>query len=385
MTLSAQPRRILFTLPDLDRSGIGFSAQNLAAGLLRQGMEVMVLAARGGEREFSFRHLGAKVLTAYGWGLPLIGRSSRQAVLDFRPDVIHAQGVSVAARSARLAGWLSRPLVVTANRLEPEEGQILARLPEAGVIAVSEAIRERLINQSGLDRERVAVIPNCLDLEQFPCRPFDSTGPDRHVPVVGTFGTLTERKGQRVFVQAAARVVLSGTDAEFVIMGQGPDKGRLRAMAADLGLSKRLTFCPGSTVDAGKLGSMDLFVEPSFQEGLGLSVLQAMAAGIPVVASGVGGIYSLVEDGQTGVLVPSGDDKVLAESIKRLLADPRRRLEIARHARDKVESQFSAEKVAARVAEYYARRLTLLRERRVDTGGQPAAEPREKPASKSGK
>ncbi len=346
-------RRILLILDALDMSGVAFSAQNLVKGLRANGAEVMVLASAGGAREENFREAGARILVSRYLGVPILGRGILHRVREFSPQIVHAQSISALGVGCRMASDLGLPLAVTANRLEDSADTAIHCKTNITIIAVSDAIRERLINQGGLQREQIRVIPNGLDLEHFPCPDWNLDEPRAHLPVVGTYGTLTEQKGQRVFLQAVSLVLARGVDAEFLIMGHGPDKPVLRRMAEELGVTSRVTFSPGTTTDMRNIRAIDLFVEPTFQEGLGLSVLQAMASGVPVIASGVGGLYSLVDDNETGILVASGDPEALANAICDLLASPAKRLELARHARERVEKDFNTKKIAGQLLEAY--------------------------------
>lgn len=346
-------KRVLLTLEALDMQGVTFSTLNLISGLLRQGTRVQVIAARSGERERDFRDKGVEVVIARHFGRPLLGRGAVVAVRNFQPTVVHAQSTAIGGRSLTLAKSIQVPLVVTANRLEDSDNDFLSAHREVGVISVSDAIRERLTNRGGIERDRIRVIPNGLDMTHFPPPDLDEETVSGRALVVGTYGKLAEEKGQRVFLEAAATILQSGVDVEFLILGRGPDKPELRRIAKRLGLTSRLTFSPTTTSRFRSMGSMDIFVEPSFQEGLGLSVMQAMASGIPVIASGVGGIYNLIADGETGVLVPSGDAEALARAVADLLAAPTLRRELARHARERVEKEFNADSIASRVLEWY--------------------------------
>ncbi len=359
---SCPPVRLLMAMPALDMSGIAFAVQNLITGLARHGCQIFLLAAAAGEREASFRNLGIKLHVARYFGLPLLGRRAYAEAAAFRPDIVHAQCLSVARRALRLADDLRLPLVITINRLDIDkrDREFLCHHRDIGIIAVSDAIQAHMASL-GISRERVAAIPNCLDLTQFPRPDLDNPPPVCQTPVVGTYGTLAERKGQRIFLAAAAEVLRRGVDAEFLIIGQGPDKGALRALAEELKISHRVTFSPSTSTDIRNLAKVDIFVEPTLQEGLGLSVLQAMASGVPVVASGAGGIYTLVKDGETGLLVPKGDPKAMADAICFLLAAPEKRLDLARLARERIEREFAAEKVAREVLVFYAGRLAAAR------------------------
>jgi glycosyltransferase involved in cell wall biosynthesis len=358
-----EPRRILLVLDALDMSGVAFSAQNFAAGLLDKGVRVVILAREDGERAQSFRQMGLEVICSKYFGLPLLGRATTAEIAKFSPEIIHAQDTAVASRALKLARELSVPLVVTVNRLDEDDYSLLAGNADVGIIAVSDAILERLSNRAGIKRDRIRVIPNCLNLDHFPKPDFEQVDKGGHAPVIGTYGTLAERKGQRVFMQAAAEVLKKKKEVEFLIMGHGPDKPRLRELARELGIQHRVTFSPTTSADSRNLSNIDLFIEPTFQEGFGLSVLQAMATGIPVIASGVGGIFSLVKDGETGVLVDKGNAEEFSRAICQLLENPARRRELARHARELIEEDFSTEKVAGKALKFFA---SLLDEKRAD-------------------
>jgi glycosyltransferase involved in cell wall biosynthesis len=116
-----------------------------------------------------------------------------------------------------------------------------------------------------------------------------------------------------------------------------------------LSIANRLTFSASTITDSHNILNIDIFVEPTRREGFGMSVLQAMASGIPVVACGVGGIYGLIDDGVNGLLVPANDCEAMAAAICRLLASPELRAELAQNARQKVEKEFSAKVVAEKI------------------------------------
>ncbi|MBN2711410.1 MAG: glycosyltransferase family 4 protein [Planctomycetes bacterium] len=346
-------KRILLAVDALNSSGITFSLQNLITGLLPQGAKIMILARHGGEREQLFRKLPLeKIHISKYLGTPILGRGCVAAVKEFKPDIIHCLALNIFEKCHKLAEEVNVPILATVNRFE-EDCSYLARNTGIKVLAISNAIKERLANREGIKQDRVKVIPNGLDLNMFP-KPNLKKIDNGSIPVVGTFGKLDVQKGQRVFVETAAMIINRKVDAEFLIMGAGPDKQHLRKMVDLLGIRSRVTFNPPSSADNRNLGNIDIFVEPSFQEGLGLSVMQAMASGVPVIASGVGGIYELVEDGVTGVLVPKNDKKALEKAIIDLIEKPAKRHELARNAREKVEESFDIRKLAKNILALYS-------------------------------
>lgn len=349
-------KRIIQVLPDLGMAGAPFAALNLIPDFLSAGSAMMVMALEGGEREGLFTAAGATVSLQPRLGSFFFGHKAVETARAFKPDIIHAIGTDVALPSAKLARACGVPLAVTVNRLD--RNQELNKLPDAipwGLIALSDAIQEQLSIGLKIPRERAVIIPNGLNLKFFPPPNMVHTASMafRRLPVVGTYGTLAEMKGQRDFLQAAACVIARGIDAEFLVMGHGPDKPKLREIAEKLRISHRLTFSASTITDSRNITNIDIFVEPTKREGFGMSVLQAMATGVPVVACGVGGIYSLINDGETGLLVGANDVPAMSNAICRLLSDAVLRDELAHNARSRVEKDFNSKTIVKRLLDYF--------------------------------
>jgi glycosyltransferase involved in cell wall biosynthesis len=176
-------------------------------------------------------------------------------------------------------------------------------------------------------------------------------------PTIGTVGRLEPIKGLGSLLEAAA--VLQGRypDLRVELAGSGTCESRLRSRAADLGLGDSVSFL-GWREDVNALhGRWHVFAQPSLHEGFGLGALEAMAAGLPVVATATGGLPELVEDGQTGLLVPAGAVDALADRLGRLLADERLRSQMGDAARRRARRSFSVDEMAAKTARVYDRLL----------------------------
>ena len=347
-------KKIILVLSALDMSGPAFAALNLIPSLMSNGKTVMVIGLNGGEREELFKELGCEVKIMPKLGKALIGRKSLEEIKEFNPDIIHAQSLNTVKRLIGIVSNIGCPLIITVNRIDINENEDISLFKDYNIIALSDAIKERLINRDGFQQEKVCVIPNGIDLKHFPFTDnLEDNDDSNNLPVIGTYGTLVESKGQRDFLQAIAILKEKGIDAEFLIMGHGPDKPKLREMAEDLGIARRLTFSSSTIIDTKNINSIDIFVEPTRQEGFGMSVLQAMASGIPVVACGVGGIYSLIEDRKNGLLIPAGDADAMCEAICTLLKDKKLSKELILKAREKVEKEFSSKRIASILIEYY--------------------------------
>src|SRR5690606_21945349 len=133
---------------------------------------------------------------------------------------------------------------------------------------------------------------------------------------------LEATKGLPFFLGAAARVVREYPDCEFLISGAGPEEHNLRRLARSLDLASHVTFVSNLYDFNMSIDAMDIFCLPSLQQGLGVTMLEAMARGRPVIATGVGGVHSIVTDGKTGIVVPPSDSVKLSEKILELLRDP---------------------------------------------------------------
>jgi len=177
--------------------------------------------------------------------------------------------------------------------------------------------------------------------------------------VVGTVGRLEERKGHEHFLRAARAMLAAanGLRPQVVIVGDGPLRGRLARQAGELGVAESVRFT-GAVEDVRvPLAAMDVFVLPSRAEGMSNALLEAMAAGLPVVATAVGGTSEVLDAGRTGLLVPPDDASALATEILGLLEDPARATRLGRAAQGHVAEAFSAPAMVARLERLYEERL----------------------------
>jgi glycosyltransferase involved in cell wall biosynthesis len=220
-------------------------------------------------------------------------------------------------------------------------------------LPVSRHVRDRLISEVGLPEAKLRVVPNGIDPAPFALAPDrslrESLTAQGNRPLVFTAARLTPQKGLDVLLSAAALV----PEATFVIAGDGPERTGLEARARALDLAHRVSFL-GDRKDIGALLAVcDVFVLPSRFEGLPISVLEAMAAAKPVVATRVGGTDEVVVDGETGVLVPSGDPESLATALRLMLEDPARARRFGEAGRKRLGAQFSAETMVSSVTAVY--------------------------------
>jgi glycosyltransferase involved in cell wall biosynthesis len=265
-------------------------------------------------------------------------------------DLVHAhQGEDLAVLPlARLAAWRHRtPLVVTVHcsvghtlrgrsaraRLLRAVGGRVERhvLRRADAVVVLTDRTAAVLRADGVAADRLATIPSGFDPVLFAgVRPGMPAGSGR--PRIGYVGRLAPQKRADLLVQAFD---LMREEADLVVVGDGPDGDLVRRLAAQSPRAGRITVRGfvehGAVPDV--LASLDVLVLPSVYEEMGSVLVEAMAAGLPVVASDVGGIPEVVRDGETGLLVPPGDAVALATALDRLMADPDLRARLATGAR----------------------------------------------------
>jgi glycosyltransferase involved in cell wall biosynthesis len=217
-----------------------------------------------------------------------------------------------------------------------------------GLVANCDACRDAVVADEGLAPGRVVVLETGVDLARFPATPVPA-GTGR----VGVTANLRPVKGLDVFVRAAAVVGAAHPGATFHLAGEGALRSDLERLAADLGLSRRLTLRGAERDVPGFLAGLDVAVLPSLTEGMSNALMEYMAAGRAVVATAVGGNVRLIEDGVTGLLVPPGDVGQLAAAVGRLLSDPALAARLGAAARRHVEARYSRPVMVRRFEAFY--------------------------------
>jgi glycosyltransferase involved in cell wall biosynthesis len=243
----------------------------------------------------------------------------------------------------------------------------------ARVVAVSDEVKQRLL-KGGVREEKIQMVRNGIDL-----RPFDNAAPslregltsDRTL-LVGLVGRLAWEKGIDIFLRAAARVLVEFPGAKFIVVGEGPDKDRLERLIDDLKIRESVSML-GRRVDMPSVyASLDVMVSSSRQEGLPMAILEGMASGLPLVATDVGEVPTVVLAGRTGVLVPADDENLLAAGIVELLRDSAKRTRLGEAGRQLVEDEFSAGRMTTDYLRVYAEAIAPLKKGR-DRRAEPSA------------
>jgi L-malate glycosyltransferase len=331
-----------------------------ARGQAARGHEVVVACRQGGALEARAREAGIAVraLTFHGdlWPPAVLGLA--RAFREARPDVLqlhdpHAVGSGVAA--ARLAGDVA---AVATRRVDFRLRGPLSRWKYrscARVIAVSRAIA-RVLEDDGFPHERVSLVYEGVpDRDPLPggCEALRALGVPEGAPVVGNVAALTGHKDHATLLEAAQVVLRRRPDARFVIAGEGPLRRELESRAREQGLFGRVVFA-GFRSDVDRLlPAFSVFCLSSHLEGLGTSVLDAMAFGLPVVATAAGGIPEAVEHGVTGFVVPVRDPVALGQALLDVLEDPELRVRLGAAGRARFVERFTVERMVEETLKVY--------------------------------
>jgi len=293
-----------------------------------------------------------------------------------RPQVVHTRNLA-ALECQWIARWCRVPV-----RIHGEHGWDVSELDGSNrkylrlrrtvfpsvdqVVSLSRHTEQYLVRRVGLPQRKSMQIYNGVDTDKFHPgennRKFALPEKLHSRLVIGTVGRLSAVKNQALLLRAFAWLCTTGDQQlpplALVLIGDGPCSESLQQLADQLGVADRIWFA-GSRNDIPQLlQCMDLFVLPSLAEGICNTLMEAMACGVPVVASDVGGNGEIVDHGHTGELVESDNEQALADAIKRLLAAPELRQRYCRQARKEMTEHFSLERMVTDYEQLYQRLLT---------------------------
>lgn len=347
---STRPLRVVFLLPTFDIGGAERAVLRTAAGLDRRRFVPAVVAFQAGSQRLVHE------LRAVGVPAVHFGVSSRRSPLSlwrlvrwlraYRCDVLmsymfHANLASRLVRSVarvprlvcseRVVQW-ETPLRIALNRATVRLADAITTNSEAGVAFWADRLR--------MPPSRIRMIYNGVDTTRFHAVPRAAAGP----LVIGNLGRLHEKSGQGGLLDGLQRLidVPSLPPWRCDIAGDGPEASALRERVRSLGLTSHVRLLGHVDAPERFLQSLDIYVQPSMAEGFPNAVIEAMATGLPVVATAVGGTPEAVDDGVTGWLVPrAGHEQAIATRLARLLREPAERAAMGRAGRVRVEDRFS--------------------------------------------
>jgi glycosyltransferase involved in cell wall biosynthesis len=289
---------------------------------------------------------------------------------QLRPDVLHAHdpsAVAMAATALAITSPRPRPALVASRRIEfPIARNSFSTWKYSQVdcfLAISRAVRDRLTTDR-IPASKIEIVHEGVDVERVVALPSGSLHATlflpTHSPIVGTIGALVAQKDHHTLVEAAAIVVKQVSDARFVVLGEGELRPQLEKQIKHLHLERHV-FLAGFRADVLELlKDVDVFALSSTHEGMCTSLLDAMAAEKPAVATSVGGVPEVVDDTKTGFLVPPREPRALATRIVQLLKDQELRRRMGRAGLERARRLFTVERMVQETAAAYDR-LTLTR------------------------
>jgi glycosyltransferase involved in cell wall biosynthesis len=367
-------RGVCFLAPELDRvGGYELATLALARGLRTHGIPVSLVSITSDKTEpggspdivrLKARAPGA-LLRVFPGLLVRLARRRASFSLIHCPTFGYVSGLAV------LAGHLARrpTLLRVATQNDVREfadaqhwkSRLLFRLlrSAAGVIAPSRAIQDELL-RAGFSPDRIFLMPNAVDVDRFrPATAFEraeakrSLGIAADTHVVGTVARLIPRKGIDVLLRAFSVVRHTHRNTHLLVIGSGPLQQELHDLSRDLALSPSVSWLGSQAEPDTGLRAMDVFAFPSRLEGSPNAVLEAMASGLPIVATAIGGVVDLLEEQDTGVLVRSDDADALAAALVRVLGDSKLRRDLSGRARRRAVERFSLSVHIARLIDLY--------------------------------
>lgn len=340
-------------------------ASLLACSLARHGASVRVLSLEDGPLRADLER--ARV------ACDIVSGSAANAIVAVRrfirrltPDIVHTHSARLAFIAGLAAGMPRRPrLVMTLHSLaavyesvcgRQARWRLMAERAIAGAlvdacVAVSSAIRDEAVRSRGVPLGKTRVIHNAVDTARFAAsdrmeRKVSPWRPPSASHVIVSMGRLIPPKGHQVAIEALGHLQRLVTSPHLLLIGDGPFRPTLERLAAERGLRANVAFTGDLVLPVEPLAAGDVFVFPSLEGALGLSALEAMAAGLPVVASALPATSEFASSGENAVLVPPGDPSALAGAIADLLLDPQRARAIAAAGREMVIRRFGADRFA---------------------------------------
>jgi len=375
-SVAGLPEVVLFTA-SYEMRGMEAHITQLGAGLVRRGVRTAVIC--DGREEIrpmreALERAGVAVHAVPERRTARLGSLWRlhslvDALRQHRGCLVHCHyaahwGGDLLLAAARLAG--AGPVIRTEHNapILPAargDGRRVRRRDRryARVIYVSEQNRDEFLLHLGRRPEQGVVVPNGVDTDHFttaavPGGVRAALGLDATAPIVGTVSSLSEeRKGVAQFLEMAAVIARSTPSVRFVVAGDGVLRPRLEAMARTLGLGRRVVFAGRLPDVRGVLAEMRVFVLPSLFEGCPYSVLEAMAMSRSVVATAVGSVPEVVQDGVSGILVPPADPSALADAASALVRDEARAELMGRRGRDIITSRYAVSTMVESILAVY--------------------------------
>jgi len=357
---------ILFLTTHLNVGGITSYLLTLSRGLISLGHSVTIVSS-GGALQDDFESLGAHVYpinirtkSELDIRIYMATHEVDSLIRDKEIQIIHAQ-----TRITQVMGFILKKMTGVAfcstchGFFKPKWSRKVFPCWGDAVIAISPAVEDHLKNDFHVPHGKICLIRNGLDLQSFPLKTSEEKQRLRKElkigtgPVLGIIARLSDVKGHSVLIDAMPEVIARFPAVRLLIIGEGRMEAQLKDKVFSQGLKDHVMFLPVVNRTSDMLALLDVFIMPSLQEGLGLSVMEAQAAGLPVIASRVGGLPSIVQEKETGRLVESRNSRQLADVILDVLNHPQEAVYMGQKARAFIKQEFAAEKMVRDTVKMY--------------------------------
>lgn len=363
--------RILLLTTHLEMGGIPIYVIQLAKGLKAMGHFPTVVSSGGSlvgrleEEGIVHREIPCRTSSELNPKLWLLAFPKLLSIIRRgKPDLLHAH-----TRVTQILSWaastLTRiPYMTTCHGLyKLRIGRRLFRCWGRAVTAISQASMERLVVDYRLaPPHRAVLIRNGIETDRFrQPPPPDAVNSFKEAlgltgrPVLGAIARLSPVKGLHGVLETIPSLLKDHPNLQLLLVGDGPQREELIRASYALKVADHVVICHPVEDTRIPLAAMDIFLAPSFREGFGLAIVEAMAAGVPVVATNNGGPAEIIEEGKSGLLVPPGKPRLLEEAIRKLLADSAWRARISEEGRKQVCERFDMKRVVREMVQVYER------------------------------
>lgn len=346
--------KILFLRDFLIQSGSSSAVFDLLRGIRKRNHKVQVITW-GGFRagEFINSNIPVKRVKRVRFPSMFSRRFSKMVELGkiFQPDIVQVESVDMFRTGLKLSAVLGAQAVFMVHQFLPA-GCFPSRkaMRSVRIITVSQALREYLVNKVKLEKENISVLRNGIDISNCPPR---LSSEETSTFVIGMCDSYAPERGHECFLKACRILMDRERDIHIFVCGYGKGEKRVKDIARSLDIAGSVTFVYDFR-DIRKIMSLyDIFVMPSRKEGFGYRALEAMAMGIPVIASSAGGLMDVVHDEETGLLFKPEDPEQMASKIEYLMGHPDIMKQMGVKGRKLIESQFSADQMVENIIEIY--------------------------------
>ncbi len=363
--------KIIHIIPRLNSGGVEVGVINFCLRMVKLGHNIVVISNGGelvkqleanGIKHYSLPVHSKNPLTMLRM-IPAVKKILRQE----KADILNAESRVPAIIGYYAARGAGVAFITTCHAYYSKKPLSFSKVMGWGklVIAVSQVVAKHMMDNFKVPFRRIRLVYRGVDVEKFKYREIDESV--KHEYTIGIIGRLSPIKGHKYFIRAVSKAVKYVPRIKVLIVGDAPPekeryKQELESLVNRLGLSRYVEFLGARSDIPDILARLDLLVMASIvPEGFGMVIIEAFASGVPVVATGVGGVMEIMRDGENGLIVPPEDPQPMGEAIVRLLKDRKFAKEVAQRARKDVEERFNLDRLVTETLRVYEEALEVKR------------------------